>query len=185
MAESLRRDRFAWITSLPTSITLLVCLGLPQIKDCHGHVKTAAENGTSPLLIVMALVALAPIAWRWSAMRPALMALAIVAGVLAVMSSVLALPIAIYCAVTRPWKSTEQFVAVICGCIALVFVFVFPLVGLFSKLLYGATLTWVSAVVVMLASFAWASAARWRSSIAVPPPCWRSPASRPCSADRW
>lgn len=170
MARSLHRDRFAWICSLPTCITLLVCLGLPQIRDCDGHVKTAAENGTSTLLIVMALVALAPLAWRWPALRSAVAVLAAIAGVIAVMSSVLVLPIAIYCVIARPWVSTEQFVAFICGCIALVFVLVFPLVGLFSHLLYGASLTWTSAFVVMVSSFAWTSAARRRSSITVPPP---------------
>ena len=175
MARSLRRDRFAWICSLPTCLVLLVCLGLPQVQDCHGHVKTASENGTSPLLIVMALIALAPLAWRWPVLRRAVIVMAIIAGAVAVMSSMLVLPIAIYCFIARPWMSTEQFVAFICGCIALVFVFVFPLVGLFSKLLYGAGLTWTSAFVVMLASFAWASAARRRSAIVVPPPVVEEP----------
>jgi serine/threonine-protein kinase len=56
-----------------------------------------------------------------------------------------------------------------------VFVCVFPLVGVFSNLLYGAGLTWTSAVVVMFASFAWASAARRRSAIVVPPPVLEEP----------
>ena len=175
MARSLRRDRFAWICSLPTSITFLVCLGLPQVKDCHGHIKTASENGTSALLIVMSLVALAPLAWRWPQLRRAVVVLAVIAGAIALMSSLLVLAIAIYCVIARPWTSTEQFVAFVCGCIALVFVFVFPLVGLFSKLLYGAGLTWASACVVVLASFAWASAARRRSAISLPPPVLEQP----------
>jgi len=175
MARSLRRDRFAWICSLPSSITLLICLGLPQVRDCHGHVKTAAQNGTSALLIVMAMIALAPLAWRWTALRGPVVALAIVGGLVALSSSFVILPIAIYCLIARPWTSTEQFVAFICGCIALVFVFIFPLVGVFGHLLYGASLTWASAFVVMLGSFAWASAARSRAGIVVPPPVLEEP----------
>lgn len=170
MARSLLRDRFAWTCSVPTCLTLLVCLGLPQVEDCHGHVKTASENGTSALLIVMALIAVAPLAWRWPVLRGAVIVMATVAGTIAVMSSMLVLPIAIYCVIARPWISTEQFVALLCGFIALVFVFVFPLVGLFSKLLFGAGLTWTSAWVVVISSFAWASAARRRAAIVVPPP---------------
>jgi hypothetical protein len=176
MARSLRRDRFAWICSFPTALTLLACLGLPQVEDCHGHVRTAAQNGTSPLLIVMAMIALAPLAWRWPPLRRPVTVMAIVAGLIAVKSSMLVLPIAIYCFIARPWMSTEQFVAFVCGWIALVFVVVFPLVGMFSKLLYGGGLTWASAFVVMLASFAWASAARQRSAISVPPPVVEAPA---------
>ncbi|MBL0219342.1 MAG: protein kinase [Myxococcales bacterium] len=177
MARPLRRDGFAWICSLPSSIVLLACLALPQVRDCHGHVKTAADNGTSPLLVVMAMIALAPLAWRWPVLRGAVSLLAIVAGMLAVMSSVLVLPVAIYCVIARPWRSTEQFVAFVCGCIALVFVLVFPLIGLFSTWMYGATLTWGTGCVVLVASFAWASGARVRASML--PLAAREPAPAP------
>ena len=167
MARPLRRDVLAWVASIPTSLTLLVCLGLPQVRDCHGHVKTAADNGTSPLLVVMALVAIAPLAWRTPLLRRLVAIAVLFVAAIAVFSSLLVIPIGIYCLVIRPWRSTEQLVAFACGCIALVFVVVFPLVGLFSTWLYGAALTWACAWVVMAAAFAWASAARARAAAPV------------------
>ncbi len=165
MARPLRRDLFAWISSIPSCITLLVCLALPQVRDCHGRVQTAADSGTSPLLVVMALLALAPLAWRWPPLRRLVMVMAIVAGTLAVASSLLVVPIGLYCIFARPWRSTEQFVAFSCSCVAIVFVIVFPLIGLFATWLEGAKLAWATAWVVMIASFSWASAAKARSQI--------------------
>lgn len=165
MARPLRRDVLAWISSIPSCITFLVCLGLPQVRDCHGRVQTASDNGTSPLLVVMALLALAPLAWRWPPLRRLVMIMAIVAGVLAVASSLLVVPIGLYCIFARPWRSTEQFVAFSCSCVAIVFVIVFPVIGLFSTWLEGATLAWATAWVVMSASLSWASAAKARSRI--------------------
>ena len=164
MARPLRRDVLAWVASIPTSLLLLVCLGLPQVRDCHGHVKTAADNGTSPFLVIMALVAVAPLAWRSPVLRRLVAVAMLFVAAIAVFSSLLVIPIGIYCLVIRPWRSTEQLVAFACGCIALVFVVVFPLVGLFSTWLYGAALTWACAWVVMAAAFAWASAARVRAT---------------------
>ncbi len=165
MARPLRRDSFAWICSLPSSVVLLACLSLPQVRDCHGHIKTATDNGTSPLLVVMAMIALAPLAWRWPVLRRAVSILAILAGMLALMSSLLVLPVAIYFVIAQPWRSTEQFVAFVCGCIALMFVLAFPLIGVFSTWMYGATLTWGAGCVVMVANFAWASGAHLRASV--------------------
>ena len=165
MARPLRRDIFAWFTALPSAGTLLGCLSLPQVRDCNGHVKTAVDSGTSSLLVVMALLALAPLAWRWPPLRRLVVLLAIIAGVIAVTSSLIILPVAIYCLVARPWNSTEQFVAFVCGCVALVFVVVFPLISLFSHWLYGATITWATGGVVMVSMFVWASAARHRAAV--------------------
>lgn len=163
MARPLHADLFARICSVPTSVTLLACLSLPQVRDCHGHVKTAAENGTSPLLIVMAMIALAPLAWCWPVLRSVVVALAIGAAAIAVMSSVVVLPIALYCVVSRPWSSPEQFVATICAALALVFVVVFPLVGVFATWMVGATLTWITGWIVMIAMGAWVLSATYRA----------------------
>ena len=164
MARPLRRDVLAWVASIPTSFTLFVCLGLPQVRDCHGHVQTAADNGTRPLIIMMALVAVAPLAWRWPVLRRLVATLALFVAAVAVFSSLLVIPIGIFCLVTKPWRSTEQLVAFACGCIALVFLVVFPLVNVFSTFLYGAAVTWACAWVVMAAAFSWSSAARARAT---------------------
>jgi hypothetical protein len=76
------------------------------------------------------------------------------------------IPIGLYTIYAQPWRTSEQLAAFACGCIALVFVVVFPLTGLFSDWMYGATLSWLSGWVVMAAMFAWASAARHRSDVA-------------------
>ena len=65
MARPLHRDCFAWFTTLPSSVTLVVCLFLPQFTDCHGRDKTAFETNTAGLMIGIALLGILPLLWRW------------------------------------------------------------------------------------------------------------------------
>lgn len=65
MARPLRRDWFAWFTTLPSSATLVVCLFLPQFRDCNGHEKSAFDTNTAGLMIGIALLGILPLLWRW------------------------------------------------------------------------------------------------------------------------
>jgi hypothetical protein len=97
------------------------------------------------------------------ALRSGVIMLAAIAGALAITTTLLVIPIGIYTIVAKPWRTTEQLVAFACGCIALVFVVVFPMVGLFSDWMYGATLSWLSGWLVMFAMFSSASAVQARA----------------------
>jgi len=65
MARPLKTDWFTWFTSLPASTLLIVCLFLPQFRDCNGHEKSAFDTSTAPMMIALAIIGVLPLAWRW------------------------------------------------------------------------------------------------------------------------
>ena len=65
MARPLKTDWFTWFTSLPSSTLLVVCLFVPQFRDCNGHDKDAFDTSTAPMMIALAVVGVLPFIWRW------------------------------------------------------------------------------------------------------------------------
>lgn len=164
MARPLYRDVFAWVFSVPTAAALLLCLGLPQVQDCRGHVQTASEAGTRPFILLLAHVALVPVAWHVLPFaRRALTAFVVTLAGIAVLSNLLAIPIAIYCVARRPWRNAEHLTAFCCACCGLAFVVMFPLLTLFATWLPGAGWAWAGGWGVLVAGMLWSSAARERS----------------------
>ena len=65
MARPLKTDWFTWFTSIPASTFLIVCLFVPQFRDCNGHDKSAFDTSTAPMMIALAIIGVLPLLWRW------------------------------------------------------------------------------------------------------------------------
>jgi hypothetical protein len=65
MARPFARDLFAWFTTLPASMLLVICLFVPQFEDCKGREHLPMEVGTGPGMIAMAVLGVLPLVWRW------------------------------------------------------------------------------------------------------------------------
>jgi hypothetical protein len=65
MARPLKTDWFTWFTSLPSSTLLVVCLFVPQFRDCNGREQDAFDTSTAPMMIGLAIAGLLPLVWRW------------------------------------------------------------------------------------------------------------------------
>jgi hypothetical protein len=63
MARPLRSDWFAWISTFPSAGTFILCLFLPQFRDCHGREKTAFQTSTAPMMIALAVIGVLPLVW--------------------------------------------------------------------------------------------------------------------------
>ncbi|HTL31760.1 MAG TPA: hypothetical protein VL326_01480 [Kofleriaceae bacterium] len=44
---------------------LVLCLFVPQFRDCNGHDKDAFDTSTAPMMIALAIIGVLPIVWRW------------------------------------------------------------------------------------------------------------------------
>lgn len=174
MGRLLRRDLAAWLTGLPASTTLVACLFLPQVEDCHHHLHNPAETGTAPILIVLALLGLLPLVWRWPPLRKPLAAAVGLALIVALCATKVGIPVAVLFVLLRPWRSEarpeelEAQVAIAAGSVTLLFIFVFPLVGLLMSWRLGGSLTWAAAWVQLVAMLMWSSAAGTRAFAPVP-----------------
>jgi hypothetical protein len=161
MARPHPRDLFTWLCTVPASTLLIICLVLPQVRDGSGHVKTPFETDTWPMMIVIAVLGVLPILWRWRpAQRPILVCIGtITAGVL-IMSVV---GIAALLVLAFVQRLGEEEIAALCGfCLVLAFLILFPLVGLFTTFLVGAELTWGAAWLMLIGMIGWASASARR-----------------------
>ena len=48
------RKLITWCCTVPASAVFVVCLFLPQVKDCNGEVKTPFDTHTAPWMIALA-----------------------------------------------------------------------------------------------------------------------------------
>ena len=162
MARPLRRDYFAWFTSLPSSTLLIVCLFLPQQKTCNGVVQTPLDNGSWFLMLGLAVIGVLPLAWRWKPVREPAVFLVLIGTACALIVSVIGLVMAIVLAVAYRRCTDEEVVALCCVSLSIVFIVIFPIFGLFSKFYDAAALTWFAGWLQLFAMVAWTSAAAAR-----------------------
>jgi hypothetical protein len=137
---------------------LVVCLFLPQVKDCNGHVKTPFETHTAPWMIALVVVGLLPIAWRWLALRQPILLVVGVATAAVLIMSVFGIPVLIALALTRS-MTDEEAVALCCFTLVLAFVLVFPVAMMFGDWRRGAELTWAAGWLELFGTIWWAAAA--------------------------
>jgi hypothetical protein len=165
MARPLRRDVFSWFCTLPSSVILIVCVFLPQQKTCQHRVETPLDNGSALLLVVMAGVALLPLLWRWRQARDPIAIFTVGTALIVAMISVIGIVVAGVLAIVRPWRSTEELVALCAFALTLAFALLYPIVFLFSTTLVGGALSWATCVPIAVGMIAWISAACTRTAL--------------------
>jgi hypothetical protein len=158
MARPTIRKLITWCCTVPASIMLVVCLFLPQVKDCNGNVKTAFDTNTWPLMITLAIVGVLPIAWQWRPLRQPILLVTGVATACVLIMSVLGIPVLIVLALTRS-MTDEEAVALCCFTLVLAFVMVFPIAMMFGDWRRGAELTWAAGWLELFGTIWWAAAA--------------------------
>lgn len=144
--------------TVPASIVLVICLFLPQVKDCHGGVKTAFDTNTAPFLIALALIGILPLMWRSRPLRQPIMLVTGVATAWVLIVSVIGIPVLIVLALRRSF-SDEEAVALCCFTLVLAFVIAFPIAMLFGDWRIGAELAWAAAWLELFGTLWWATAA--------------------------
>ena len=147
-----------WCCTLPASIVFVVCLFLPQVKDCNGHVKTPFDTNTYPMMIALAVIGVLPIAYRWRPLRQPILLVTGVATATVLITSVLGIPVLVVLALARS-MTDEEAVALYCFTLVLAFVLVFPVAMMFGDWRRGAELTWAAAWLELFGTIWWAAAA--------------------------
>ncbi len=137
------------------------CLFLPQLRDCHGHEETPLESGLAGLMIPIALLGLMPLLWRLAPpLRRVLPPLVLAVAVLALTWLVITIPLAVFLLWTYARGSRGQELVAMCSALCvMLFIFLFPLFGVFCTWLPGAQLTWAAAWLEAFGLMAWAGAA--------------------------
>jgi hypothetical protein len=147
-----------WCCTLPASIVLVVCLFLPQVKDCNGTVKTPFDTNTYPMMIALAVIGVLPIAYRWRPLRQPILLVTGVATATVLITSVLGIPVLIVLALARS-MTDEEAVALCCFTLVLAFVLGFPVAMMFGDWRRGGELTWAAAWLELFGTIWWAAAA--------------------------
>jgi len=161
MARLHPRDLFTWSCTLPASSVLFLCLFLPQVKDCHGHVKSPLDTNSWPFMIGVAVLGVLPIAWRSPQLRRPILALVGTLTAALLILSVVGIAALIVIAFVQ--RLSEEELAALCSfCLVLAFLILFPLVGLFATFCIGAELTWGAAWLQLIGMLGWAFAAAKR-----------------------
>ena len=161
MARPHARDLFTWVCTLPASTVLVVCLFLPQVKDCNGRVQTPVDTNTWPLMIIVALIGVLPIAWRWPSLRQPILAFVGMLTAAVLIVSVIGIVALVLIAFVK--RLREEELAALCSFgLVLAFLIVFPLVGLFATWRIGGELTWAAAWLQLIGMLGWAFAAARR-----------------------
>ena len=152
------RKLVTWCCTVPASAVLVVCLFLPQVKDCNGQVKTAFDTNTWPLMITLAVVGILPVAWQWRPLRQPILLITGIATASVLIMSVFGIPVLIVLALTRS-MTDEEAVALCCFTLVLAFVLVFPVAMMFGDWRRGAELTWAASWLELFGTIWWAAAA--------------------------
>lgn len=152
------RKLVTWCCTVPASVVLVVCLFLPQVNDCHGHVKTPFQTNTAPLMIALAVIGLLPIAWQWRPLRRPILLVTGVATAGLLIMTVFGIPVLIALALARR-MTDEECVALCCFTLVLAFVMVFPIAMMFGTWQRGAELTWAAAWLELFGTIWWANTA--------------------------
>ena len=158
MARPYLRKLVTWCCTVPASVTLVVCLFLPQVIDCHGSERTAFDTNTAPLMIVLALAGLLPVAWQWRPLRQPILLVTGIATACVLIISVLGIPVLIVLALARA-MTDEEAVALCCFTLVLAFVLAFPIAMMFGDWRRGAELTWAAGWLEVAGTLWWATAA--------------------------
>jgi hypothetical protein len=151
------RKLITWCCTVPASVVFVVCLFLPQVKDCNGEVKTPFDTHTAPWMIALAVVGVLPVAWRWRPLRQPILLVTGIATACVLILSVFGIPVLIVLALTRS-MTDEEAAALCCFTLALAFVMIFPVAMMFGDWRRGAELTWAAGWLQLFGTIWWAAA---------------------------
>jgi hypothetical protein len=158
MARPQLRDLITWSCTVPASVVLVVCLFLPQVRDCSGDIKTPVDTNTAPLMLMVAAVGVVPILWRCRALQKPLLLVTGIATACVLIVSVFGIPVLIILALSRT-MTDEEAVAMCCFTLVLAFVMVFPIAMMFGDWRRGAELTWAASWFQLFGTIWWAGTA--------------------------
>ncbi len=173
MAKPRIRDFLTFLTTLPASFVILVCLFLPHTSDCHHHARTPFETGTWLAILPIALFGLCPLVWRLSASaRRMLPEIALMFTLIVMALFVVTIPVAIILMWGYSKRSYrgEALVAMCGAACAMMFLFVYPFLTLFEDWLPAAVVTWGAAGCVLVGLIVWMTAAIARPALVEPRP---------------
>jgi hypothetical protein len=157
------RYLLCYLTTLPASLAIVVCMFLPHTRDCHARVKTPVESGLVAVIAPVVVLGLLPLAWR---MLPRLRAavpelvLAVTAVVMAIVVIGIPVMLLLIWRYSRGWLRGERLTAVCSACCVAMFLFWYPLLTMSTTWLAPAIVTWNAAIGELVGLVMWASAAR-------------------------
>jgi hypothetical protein len=167
MAQPRIRDFLSFLTSLPASMTIAVCLFLPHTQSCDTHrAETPFESGTWIAILPIILVGLLPITWRITTprQRHGVPELLLAFTLLMLSLVVVAIPLAIYLMWGYSKRSFRgELLSAMCGAaLVIMWLVCFPLLLAFDTWLPAAQLTWGAGMLALVGMLLWISAAAAR-----------------------
>lgn len=162
MAQPRIRDFVTFLTTLPASTMIAVCLFLPHAKSCHGRLDTPWSSGTWLVIVPLVLVGALPVAWRaFPRIRRGAPEVVLAFTIIAMAMFVLLIPVAIWLMwgyAKRTFRG-ELLVAMCSTAVVMMWLCVFPLMMARSDWLPAAELTYGAGVVELGGLLVWTSAA--------------------------
>jgi len=144
---------------------MIVCLFLPQARDCHGHEENAFQSGFAALIIPVAVIGLLPLLWRVSPyVRQFIPELSLLLAVISMVWLVVGIPVAVMLVVgyVRRWFRGETLTAVSSATCVASFIVLYPIAMMFGKMLPAGAVTWFAACAETLGLLLWSWSASTR-----------------------
>jgi len=165
MAHPRIRDFVTFLTTLPASMMIIVCLVLPHQQTCNGKIETPFESGRWIAIVPIAIVGLLPLAWRVvPRLRRTLPELVLASTMIAMALVVVTIPVAIWLmwGYSKKTFRGELLVAMCSAALVMIWLVFYPLLTLFTTWLPAAEMTWGAAAVELAGLMVWTSAATAR-----------------------
>ena len=165
MAHPRIRDFVTFLTTLPASMMIIVCLVLPHQQTCNGKIETPFESGRWLAIVPIAIAGALPLAWRVvPRLRRTLPELVLAFTMIAMALVVVTIPVAIWLMwgyAKRSFRG-ELLVAMCSAALVMIWLVCYPFLTLFTTWLPAAEMTWGAAAVELVGLMVWASAAAVR-----------------------
>jgi hypothetical protein len=162
MAHPRIRDFITFLTTLPASMMIGVCLFLPHTESCQHRVETPVESGTWLAIIPLVIIGALPLVWRVvPRVRRGLPELALSFTMIVLALFAITIPVAIYLMwgyAKRSFRG-ETLVAMCSTTCVTLWLFFYPLITIGETWLPPAHMTWGCAVLLLAGCAVWTSAA--------------------------
>jgi hypothetical protein len=162
MGQPRIRDFFTFLTTLPASMMMAICLFLPQTKSCNHRVETAFESGTWVAILPIVIIGVLPVAWRvFPQIRKSTPELVLAFTMIMMAFAVILIPVGIWLMWGYSKRSFrgEVIVAMCSTTLVALWLFMFPFITLFDRWMPAADMTWGAGIVMLAGSIVWTSAA--------------------------
>jgi hypothetical protein len=162
MGQPRIRDFFVFLTTLPASMLMAVCLFLPHTKGCNHRIETSFESGTWVTIVPLVIFGALPVAWRaFPQIRKSTPELVLAFTMILMAFAVILIPVGIWLmwGYSKRTFRGELIVAMCCTTVVALWLFLFPVITLFDRWLPAADLTWGAGIAMLVGMFIWTSAA--------------------------